>query len=47
MASASGTAGYGARAADLAAQYESITFEDVHRDVLHLFLKFASNDLDN
>jgi SAM-dependent methyltransferase len=37
MASASGTAGYGTRAADLAAQYESITFEDVHRDVLHLF----------
>ena len=37
MASARGTAGYGTRAADLAAQYESITFEDVHRDVLHLF----------
>ncbi|CAH2770197.1 MAG: hypothetical protein CBARDCOR_0336 [uncultured Caballeronia sp.] len=38
MTSASDTAGYGTRAAeDLAAQYESITFEDVHRDVLHLF----------
>jgi len=37
MTNASGTAGYGNRAADLAAQYESITFEDVHRDVLHLF----------
>lgn len=33
----SGTAGYGAHAQALAAQYESITFNDVHRDVLHLF----------
>lgn len=32
-----GTAGYGANAQALAAQYESITFADVHRDVMHLF----------
>ena len=32
-----GTAGYGAHATQLAAQYESITFADVHRDVIHLF----------
>jgi protein-L-isoaspartate O-methyltransferase len=32
-----GTAGYGANAPALAAQYESITFADVHRDVMHLF----------
>lgn len=47
MASASGgTAGYGAHAADLAAQYESITFEDVHRDVLHLFPNEPGHVLD-
>jgi SAM-dependent methyltransferase len=46
MASARGTAGYGTRAADLAAQYESITFEDVHRDVLHLFPAEPSHVLD-
>src|SRR5450830_600825 len=32
-----GTAGYGEHAAALAEQYESIGFEDVHKDVLHLF----------
>lgn len=32
-----GAAGYSADAAALAAQYESITFADVHREVLHLF----------
>lgn len=32
-----GSAGYGANAAALAAQYESISFADVHREVLHLF----------
>lgn len=32
-----GTAGYGAQAQVLAAQYESVTFADVHRDVMHLF----------
>lgn len=46
MASARGTAGYGTRAADLAAQYESITFEDVHRDVLHLFPNEPGHVLD-
>ncbi|MBV8158868.1 MAG: class I SAM-dependent methyltransferase [Dyella sp.] len=30
------TAGYGEQAEALVIQYESITFEDVHRDVLHL-----------
>lgn len=30
------TAGYAAEADRLAIQYESITFEDVHRDILHL-----------
>lgn len=30
------TAGYAAEADRLAASYESITFEDVHRDILHL-----------
>lgn len=30
------TAGYAAEADRLAAAYESITFEDVHRDILHL-----------
>src|SRR5450830_162830 len=34
---APGTAGYQDKAADLAAQYESVEFEDVHREVLHLF----------
>lgn len=32
-----GAAGYGANASVLAAQYESITFADVYRDLLHLF----------
>ncbi|MEV6117767.1 class I SAM-dependent methyltransferase [Streptomyces sp. NPDC052109] len=32
-----GTAGYGAAAEDLADQYESVTFAEVHREVLHLF----------
>jgi hypothetical protein len=32
------TAGYGEQASALVVQYESITFEDVHRDVLHLLL---------
>ncbi|MDR7308230.1 class I SAM-dependent methyltransferase [Rhodoferax saidenbachensis] len=31
-----GTAGYGANASALVAQYESITFSEVHRDLLHL-----------
>ncbi|WP_088141483.1 class I SAM-dependent methyltransferase [Achromobacter xylosoxidans] len=36
MTGASGTQGYGENAAALADQYESIAFEDVHRDVAHL-----------
>lgn len=39
-------AGYGTYAAVLAEQYESITFEDVHRGVLHLFPTRPSNILD-
>ncbi|MCY1202149.1 Methyltransferase domain protein [compost metagenome] len=31
-----GVAGYGVNAAALAAQYESITFEEVYRDLIHL-----------
>ena len=31
-----GAAGYGANASALAAQYESITFAEVHRDLIHL-----------
>lgn len=41
-----GTAGYGAHAGTLAAQYESITFADVHRDVLHLFPSAPGRVLD-
>lgn len=32
-----GTAGYGAQATALAVQYESVTFAEVHREMLHLF----------
>jgi protein-L-isoaspartate O-methyltransferase len=32
-----GTQGYGDNAPALAEQYESITFEDVHQEVMHLF----------
>jgi 2-polyprenyl-3-methyl-5-hydroxy-6-metoxy-1,4-benzoquinol methylase len=32
-----GTEGYSENAQTLARQYESVTFADVHRDVLHLF----------
>lgn len=41
-----GTAGYGAHAKALAAQYESITFSDVHRDVMYLFPSPPSRVLD-
>lgn len=41
-----GTAGYGPHAAALATQYESITFADVHRDVLHLFPQRPGRVLD-
>lgn len=41
-----GTAGYGENAAILAEQYESIEFEGVYRDVLHLFPVQACEILD-
>ncbi|MGO4151364.1 class I SAM-dependent methyltransferase [Cupriavidus sp. YAF13] len=41
-----GTAGYSANAIALAQQYEHILFEDVHRDVLHLFPHTPSGILD-
>lgn len=41
-----GTQGYGDNAKTLAQQYESITFSDVHRDVLHLFPSRPSRVLD-
>lgn len=42
----SGTAGYHDNASYLAEQYESISFEDVYRDVLHLFPDKLCNVLD-
>lgn len=41
-----GTAGYGENAAQLATQYESIEFEALHHDVLHLFPARPSEILD-
>lgn len=41
-----GIAGYGANAAALAQQYESVSFADVHRDVIHLFPRRPSKVLD-
>lgn len=41
-----GTQGYAAEADRLAAAYESITFEDVHRDILHLIPTAACAALD-
>src|SRR5450830_2201228 len=41
-----GIAGYGEQAELLAEQYESIEFEDVYRDVLHLFPTQPSEILD-
>ncbi|WP_454904950.1 class I SAM-dependent methyltransferase [Variovorax gossypii] len=46
MSEIRGTAGYGANAAVLAQQYESLRFEDVHREVLHLFPSAPSRVLD-
>jgi SAM-dependent methyltransferase len=43
---AAGTAGYGEQANALIAQYESVGFEDVQRDVLHLFPQQPSRILD-
>lgn len=40
------TQGYGENAKSLVAQYESITFIDVHRDVMHLFPSSPSRILD-
>ncbi|GGU52573.1 hypothetical protein GCM10010211_16230 [Streptomyces albospinus] len=40
------TAGYGEAAEALAEQYESVTFADVHREVLHLFPSQPSSVLD-
>ncbi|WP_420507497.1 class I SAM-dependent methyltransferase [Nitratireductor aquimarinus] len=41
-----GTQGYAESAERLATQYESITFADVHRDVLHLFPALPSRICD-
>lgn len=46
MSEPAGSNGYGANAAVLARQYESITFADVHRDVMHLFPTRPSRVLD-
>jgi SAM-dependent methyltransferase len=46
MAAMASNAGYDADAAALAAQYESITFEHLHRNVLHLFAQPPANVLD-
>jgi SAM-dependent methyltransferase len=46
MAETAGSHGYGENATALAQQYESITFEEVHRDVLHLFPASPSKVLD-
>ncbi|MBL1099309.1 class I SAM-dependent methyltransferase [Streptomyces sp. 205] len=40
------TAGYGDAAESLAEQYESVTFAEVHREVLHLFPAHPSSVLD-
>ncbi|MFI0968235.1 class I SAM-dependent methyltransferase [Streptomyces sp. NPDC021080] len=40
------TAGYGEAAEALAEQYESVTFNEVHREVLHLFPSRPSSVLD-
>ncbi len=42
----SGTEGYAEEAATLLRQYESIRFEDVHRQVLHLIPTVACRILD-
>ncbi|MFF2348616.1 class I SAM-dependent methyltransferase [Kitasatospora sp. NPDC058115] len=41
-----GTTGYGAQADQLAAQYESVTFAEVHRETLHLLPSRPSDVLD-
>lgn len=44
--SGTSTSGYGEQAAELVVQYESITFEDVHSDVLHLLPATSSRIAD-
>lgn len=46
MTRSSSTSGYGASADILAAQYESVTFEEVHRATLHLYPTTPSRVLD-
>ncbi|WP_380283203.1 class I SAM-dependent methyltransferase [Kitasatospora purpeofusca] len=41
-----GTAGYGEEAERLAAQYEAVTFAEVHREALHLFPPAPADVLD-
>ncbi|MER5352952.1 class I SAM-dependent methyltransferase [Kitasatospora sp. NPDC002551] len=41
-----GTAGYGEAAEQLAAQYEAVTFAEVHREALHLFPTRPADVLD-
>ncbi|MFF7453144.1 class I SAM-dependent methyltransferase [Kitasatospora sp. NPDC008115] len=41
-----GTAGYGEQAERLAAQYEAVTFAEVHREALHLFPSRPADILD-
>ncbi|SCG08174.1 hypothetical protein GA0115255_123563 [Streptomyces sp. Ncost-T6T-2b] len=43
---ADSTAGYAEAADALAVQYEQVTFEDVHRDVLHLLPSAPARILD-
>ncbi len=46
MNNPAGIAGYGSGATELAVQYESITFQDVHRDVIRLFPQSEADVLD-
>ncbi len=46
MSASRSNQGYGSEAERLAVQYESIRFEDVHTDVLHLFPKSPAHVLD-
>ncbi|MDR3082329.1 MAG: class I SAM-dependent methyltransferase [Streptomyces sp.] len=46
MLTMAGNAGYGEAAAALAEQYESVSFDEVHREVLHLFPTQPSSVLD-
>jgi len=46
MSRASGTEGYGETADALAKHYESVSFADVHREILHLIPATPSRALD-